>query len=378
MTLGTSTQGAALPQSGGTGAAATERIQAYDLARTFAIIFVFLGHIIITQTTVYPLVVIFGTLSPGLTMSLLGFVSAALLSVRDEEPGAFLLRRFTRIYIPLFTCLIVVLVIQTVAGTAVFHIHLVLHFLGLSGFFELFPHLNNASVGQGLWFVTTILTMYALLPALKRLFRHRLGLVHLIVVVVFSLVGYRWLNAAGAWNVVIAFSIGTYLAVNDRLEALSRRPVIPYILLACGLLGVCALASAHVIPFEIRGLLLPFYPVVFIPVFFMLARVLPRWVNRVSSLFAAVSYEFYILHFYFINRCFKELFGEGFRIIYQILIGFALTLALASILHLVDSRLRRPVDAYLLESGRKPRHERPRDDLEDQTPELRPSEDKPR
>lgn len=155
-------------------ATAGQRIQAYDLARTFAIVFVFLGHIIITQTTSSPLKVVFGTLSPGLTMSLLGFISAALLSTRANDAGVFLVRRFTRIYIPLFTCLAVVLIIQYAAGTAKTHTtDLVLHFLGLSGFFELFPHLNHASIGQGLWFVTTILSMYLLLPALQRVFAHR-------------------------------------------------------------------------------------------------------------------------------------------------------------------------------------------------------------
>jgi peptidoglycan/LPS O-acetylase OafA/YrhL len=326
---------------------ANERIKAYDLARTFAILAVFLGHVIVPQSTVRPLVVIFDTFSPGLTMSLLGFVSAALLALRTEETGAFLLRRFTRIYIPLFTCLIVVLVIQTIAGTAVYHLDLAVHFLGLSGFFELLGSTNDASVGQGLWFVTTILFMYLLLPVLRRLFRHRRGLVHLVVIVVLSLAAHRWLYTGGAWNVVIAFSIGTFLGVSGRLEALRRKPVALYLLLACCLLAVCALASAEIIPSWIRSLLLPLYPVVFIPVFFMLARVLPRWVMKPVSLFAAVSYEFYILHFYFINRCFRELFGDGFRLVYQTLIAFAIALGLASLLYICNTWLRRRADRYL-------------------------------
>jgi len=330
-----------------------ERIGAYDLARSFAIVFVFLGHIIISQTSSFALKVVFGTLSPGLTMSLLGFISAALLSIRTEEAGVFLIKRFSRIYIPLFSCLVVVLVIQSILGTAKFTLDTVLHFLGLSGFYELFPHLNEASVGQGLWFVTTILTMYLLLPALQRLFKHRRGLIHLLVAIVLSLAAYRWINAAGAWNVVIAFCIGTYVGVNGRLEALARRPPALYAGLACLLLGVCALASARVIPFWIRGLLLPFYPVVFIPIFFMLAKVLPRWLMGAASLFAAVSYEFYILHFYFINRGFDELFGGSLRMAAEIPISFAVTLVLASLLYFADSRLRRPVDAYLLETRRR-------------------------
>ncbi len=336
-------------------ATAGQRIQAYDLARTFAIVFVFLGHIIIAQSTNSPLKVVFETLSPGLSMSLLGFISAALLSARANDVGAFLTRRFTRIYIPLFTCLTVVLIIQSALGTAKAHTtDLVLHFLGLSGFFELFPHLNHASVGQGLWFVTTILSMYLLLPALQRVFAHRRGLIHLLIVIGLSLAAYRWMNAAGAWNVVIAFCIGTYLGVNGLLEALIyRRPVVLNLIFACCILGVCALSSAEVIPFWIRGLLLPLYPLAFVPLFFAAARVLPRWVNRAAAGFAAVSYEFYILHFYFIGRGFNELFGGSIRMGLEILISFLLVLAMATGLYFVDSRLRRPLDAYLLETKRR-------------------------
>jgi peptidoglycan/LPS O-acetylase OafA/YrhL len=333
-------------------ATAGERIEAYDLARSSAIVFVFLGHVIITQTTSFPLKVVLGTLSPGLSMSLLGFISAALLSTKTNDAGEFLVRRFSRIYIPLFTCLAMVIAIQAILGTAKIHTHLVLHFLGLSGFFELFLHVNKASVGQGLWFVTTILSMYLLRPALQRLFAHRRGLVHLLIVVGLSLAAYRWMNAAGAWNVVIAFCIGTYLGVNGLLEALYRKPVALYLVLGCCILAVCALSSAKVIPFWFRGLLLPLYPLVFIPLFFAAARVLPRCINRAASGFAAVSYEFYILHFYFIARGFDELFGGTIRMRYELPISFVLVLAIATGLHFFDSRLRRTVDAYFLETGR--------------------------
>jgi peptidoglycan/LPS O-acetylase OafA/YrhL len=86
------------------------------------------------------------------------------------------------------------------------------------------------------------------------------------------------------------------------------------------------------------------------PLFFAAARVLPRWINRAASGFAAVSYEFYILHFYFIGRSLDELFGEPIRVRLEILISFPLVLALATGLYFLDSRLRRSVDAYLLET----------------------------
>lgn len=152
---------------------------------------------------------------------------------------------------------------------------------------------------------------------------------------------------------VIAFCIGTYLCVNGLLEALLyRRPVVLNLIFACCVLGVCALASAHVIPFWIRGLLLPLYPLVFVPLFFAAARVLPHCINRTASGFAAVSYEFYILHFYFIGRGFNELFGDSIRMALEIPISFALVLALATVLYFLNSRLRRPLDAYLLETKR--------------------------
>jgi peptidoglycan/LPS O-acetylase OafA/YrhL len=340
----------------------TRRIEAYDLARTFAIVFVFLGHIIITQTTVFPLKVVFASFSPGLSMSLLGFVSAALLSARDEETGTFLIKRFTRIYIPLFVCLIVVLVMQSFLGTSKINTDTAVHFLGLSGVYSLLSHANNASVGQGLWFVTVILVMYLLLPLLKRLFKHRRGLVHLLIIIALSLVANHWLEAAGAWNVVIAFCIGTYFGVTGRLEGLSRKPAGLYIGLAVCLLGLCALASAKVIPFWFRGVLFPFYPVVFVPLFFLLARVLPRPVITASAFFAAVSYEFYILHFYFTNRDFSDLFGPSIRMAWEIPISFVLTLVVSCVLFVVGSGIRRVADAYFLgEGGREPAGDRGRE-----------------
>lgn len=327
----------------------TRRIEAYDLARSFAIIFVFLGHIVITQTTSFPLKVTFASLSPGLTMSLLGFVSAALLSTRNEDTGTFLVRRFTRIYIPVFVCLTAMLIMQTILGTSRVNLDTVVHFMGLSAVYPLLAHPDHASVGYGLWFVTVILAMYLLLPLLKRLFQHRRGLIHLLIVIGAGLVANRWLETAGAWNVVIAFCIGTYMGVNGRLEALSCRPVGRAIFYAACLLAVCALASARVIPFWVRGLLYPFYPVAFMPLFFIAARRLPRPVMTASAVFAAFSYEFYILHFYFVNRGFSSLFGSSFRMILEIPISFLLVLVVSVVLFAVDSAIRRKADAYFLE-----------------------------
>jgi hypothetical protein len=64
------------------------RIEGYDLIRSFAILTVFLGHILAKQTTGW-VHLAFCSLSPGLTMSLLGFISAALLSTKKQDCGSF-------------------------------------------------------------------------------------------------------------------------------------------------------------------------------------------------------------------------------------------------------------------------------------------------
>jgi peptidoglycan/LPS O-acetylase OafA/YrhL len=328
----------------------TERIDAYDLARTFAILVVFFGHAIVGHDIPDLLKGMVVILSPGLTMSLLGFVSAALLSVRTEDTEAFVVKRLTRIYVPLFVCLSVILLIQSLDGMLTLTLDTVVHYMGLTGVGVLLSHVNTASVGAGLWFVTTILAMYLLLPLLRRLFRHPRGLVHLLIAIAVGLLGNQWLYAGGSWNVVIAFCIGTYLGVNGRLDRLDHKPAGLYIMLACCLLTLCALASDQVIPMWTRGFFLPFYPVVFMPLFFSLAKVLPRPLTEASAFFSVLSYEFYLLHFYFINEHLNALLGRKLPLGLQMVIGFALTLVLACILFIINSWIRRSIEAYLLQT----------------------------
>jgi hypothetical protein len=312
---------------------------------------VFLAHAILGRTDIFPLKVILDALSPGLTMALLGFISAALLVGREEPTGVFLLRRATRIYVPLLVCLSAVLVLQSIVGTAKLEVvDTTLHYLGLSGFYSLVPATNQASIGQGLWFVTTILTMYLLLPVWRQLFAHRRGFLHLLITVALSLAARYWIDTAGAFNVVIAFCIGVYLGAQNRLQTLERQPLLLNAFLACALLALCALSSRLLllIPHWIRGLLLPFYSVVFIPLFFALSRVLPAWLKKLSTLFAALSYEFYILHFYLIGSGFTAIFGRSLRLRAEVPIAFALTLAFAYVLYIISYNLRRPIQAYLL------------------------------
>ena len=328
-------------------------MQAYDLARSFAIIFTFLGHAVIAHTSHYWLDRSLASLSPGLTMSLLGFVSAALLAGRESDGGTFLIRRLCRIYVPLIVCLAAVLVMQAFIGTARINDHTAIHFMGLSWALSLLNVANKASVGGGLWFVTAILAMYLLLPALRRLFGHKRGLLHLIIVVALCIVINRRVEVRDEnWNVVIAFCVGTYLTVSGRMEGLLRRPVWLWAVLAAALLGVCAVATVGDIPFWIRSLLFPFYPIVFVPLFFAVARHVPRPVMRAATLFALVSYEFYILQFYFINKALVDLTGISFPLPAAVAIGFVLTLAGACILYWPDSWLRARLERYLLASSK--------------------------
>lgn len=98
----------------------------------------------------------------GLTMSLLGFISAALLSsahdesARDEDFGSFLIKRFTRIYSSLIFCLIVILTIHALLGKKVMEMshagyvmaqHTLFHFMGMRAVFEMLEVDSEVTIG---------------------------------------------------------------------------------------------------------------------------------------------------------------------------------------------------------------------------------------
>lgn len=327
----------------------SQRIVGWDLIRAFAIITVFLGHVLQVQATNGAVLLAVHSLSPGLTMSLLGFLSAALLSDKEEASGAFLVRRFTRIYISLFLCLSLVLVVHAVLGKRVICAHTFLHFTGLSALLDMFGAKNQATVGAGLWFITAITGMYLLLPLLSILFRHRYGLLHLTAVILAcTALDFTMHGAHSTWNVVISFCVGVYVVVTDRLEPMLKRGVAFSLGFSAGLLIACALSTRGVLPYAMRGLLFPFYPLAFVPLFFLVAKKLPTPVTRAVCLFSALSYEFYIFHFYFINEKYHELFPGSASLLVQIAIGFSVTFALAYVLSSLASRLRRAANTYFL------------------------------
>jgi peptidoglycan/LPS O-acetylase OafA/YrhL len=325
------------------------RVRGYDLIRSFAVMTVFLAHIIDGQVTNPVLLNAARSVSPGLTMSLLGFISGALLSSRNTEPGPFLVKRLTRIYVPLLLCLTLVLVLHALVGRRVLCQHTLLHFLGLSGFFDLFLVKNHSSVGSGLWFITTIIAMYLLLPLLITLFRHKNGLLH-IAALVLACIGLSFVMYAtlSTWNVVISFCLGVYLSVNDRLDPLLGWGIAFPSLFSAGVIVVCALSTAGVLPYTIRAILFPLYPIAFVPLFFYVAERLPRCITWAAGVFAGLSYEFYILHFYFINDGWRDFFSESVSPLIQIAVAFAIIFTLAYVVSAIASRVRQAAIGYFL------------------------------
>lgn len=84
-----------------------KKLEGFDFIRSFAILIVFLGHILGRQCPNDTFTLITRILSPGLTMSLLGFISGYLLSSKYKLSygSRYYIKRFTRIYLTLFVCL---------------------------------------------------------------------------------------------------------------------------------------------------------------------------------------------------------------------------------------------------------------------------------
>lgn len=333
------------------GESMNRRVGGYDLIRSLAILVVFLGHVITKQETNRTVLLIFQSLSPGLTMSLLGFISAALLSSREYDFGEFLARRFIRIYISLILCLCTILIIYSLLGKLVLNQHTLLHFMGLSAFFDIFIVNNKAMIGSGLWFITVIVVMYLLLPLLQKLFKHPQGFYNLIAVIVScTILNFLMYGTSSIWNVVISFSVGVYLVGNHSIGKLTSWSggLSPLFSACAALLAVSALATAKVLPYETRGLLFAIYPLTFVPLLFAVSRWLPSPVIRIASFFAGFSYEFYILHFYFINNL---LFRHPLNLYQQIAVSFTVTCVLAYLISRLASKVGKQLIRHLLKQN---------------------------
>ncbi|MFC5700853.1 acyltransferase family protein [Cohnella faecalis] len=331
----------------------SQRILGYDLSRTFAVIFVFVAHIILAQWDNKYSTIFFTSFSPGVTMSLLGFVSACLLANSesvDNKFSHFLFRRITRIYLPMILCLTFAAILAKSLGTSIQSDHLIYHYLGAALFFDWLKVPNNASVGWGLWFVTAILIMYVLLPVLKLAFKHRNGRLHFILFyilcVTINIVSVP--PESSFWNVAVSFGFGVYLASNGLLSKVLNLKLVWAVPLAILLLFICSLCSAGIIHFDIRKLLFPLYPIAFMPIFFSLASRISGLLEKSISKFSEISFEFYMLQFYFINGGFTKIFGGQFHLVWQIVIGFCAALLVSILLAEIGKRLRRAADNYFL------------------------------
>ena len=248
----------------------SNRTAGYDVIRSFAIIVVFLAHSVRYQARNSVLDLILYSLSPGLTMSLLGFISGVLLTKKYGTIYAseYFIGRFTRIYSSLFVCLTVLSLYLTLLGKTVANRDSLLHFLGLSGFFSLFDVQSKSPLGTGMWFVTTIMAMYLLLPLLVIVLSHKNGFRHLFVIIVL----FTWLDSViygsmSTWNVAIAFTIGSYVGLKGTHDWFERVSVFS-IVLAVIVLTLSALATVDIIPrYQTHRMLFALYPIAFVPVF---------------------------------------------------------------------------------------------------------------
>ncbi|MCP4353992.1 MAG: acyltransferase [Desulfobacterales bacterium] len=328
------------------------RLTGFDLIRTFAILTVFLGHIINRQTDSELLLLIIKSLSPGLTMSLLGFISAVLLTKKyqDNYNGKFYINRFSRIYISLFICLGAVSIFHFLLGKDVINQHSILHYMGLSVFFDFFSVTNNSSLGQALWFISVIVFMYFMLPTLTALFNHKNGLFHLLLVILFSFfMNFLMYGTQSSWNVIISFAVGAYIGLKNKLESICEKNILYFLFSSLFLLILCGMATSRIIPYLIRELLFPFYPLAFVPLFIKSAQHLPKFASYIVTFYAEISYEFYILHVYFINDYFSEIFPNINGLIYEIVIAFFIILTISFIMSKLAKILRLHIVSYLLE-----------------------------
>jgi hypothetical protein len=155
-------------------------------------------------------------------------------------------------------------------------------------------------------------------------------------------------GTASVWNVVISFSVGVYLGVNDRTTWFAIGGVPRPLFGSMVLLTIAVLSTVKVMPYALRGVLFAFYPLVFVPLLFAVSNKLPHKILGMFSFFASLSYEFYILHFYFINGSFADFFPIHTSLRVQVMMSFLATLVVAYAISRVASYCRKMADGYLL------------------------------
>lgn len=229
--------------------------------------------------------------------------------------------------------------------------HTLFHFMGMSAVFEMLKVDSEVTIGSGLWFITAIIVLYLVFPLLQKVFRHPRRLLHLVLFVALcTVLNFVMYGTQSMWNVVISFAVGVYCGVNGYTKRLTdtRAPMVVPLVGCVGLLTMAALCTAHVLPNSVRSLLFAFYPLAFVPVLFAVSRKLPKPILVASGVFAGLSYEFYILHFYFVNDRFKDFFPASIPLSGQAIIAFAITIVLAYVISKGATRFKQMADNYLL------------------------------
>lgn len=329
------------------------RIQSFDVARTFAILVTYFAHIIAFQAPESPLTIGLLMLSPGATMAILGFISAALIVPPEGVwPATELPKRFIRIYVPMLLCSIVSFALGQIHHIPYDLRQIAFHLLGTSLFMDWFNVPNNATIGYGLWFVTAILIMYFTLPIQVALFRHHNGFYHLVVYNLLCILLREFLPADSSfWTVAVSFALGVYLVVNGKLEIVIKCSVIKIMPLV--LLAVVGSYLALRLPNSrwLFGFIIPFYPLVLMPFMGKLADKLPHLINTLVAWFSEISYEFFIIQFALFNGALWRFVGKQ-SLCEHIATSFILTLFAAWSLNRLGRIIRFSIENYLLQRRR--------------------------
>lgn len=322
------------------------RTAAFDFVRSFAIFFVVIGHSLSKD------ILIIKIISPGLTMSVLGFISGYLLCYRyDTFDSAFYVKRFSRIYASLFVCLLTITALHLILSYDVLNQHSIIHFMGLSFFLSLLQVENQSSIGNGLWFITVINLMYLLLPIIRHLYRHYNARLHLFGAIFLCLfLNEVMYGTASAWNVIIAFNIGCYVSLRSDVETFTKKPFLYYLCATLCVLMICALSISQILPFKCREYLLPLYPFFAFPLLFKFGNRLNRSLIKIIGWFSSISYEVYILHFYFIHEYFSKLFPIIQSASLRLIVGLMIVLPLANVCSKIGKFLAFKTFNYLLNS----------------------------
>ena len=320
----------------------------FDFLRAFAVFAVYICHIFNGQIKSPTLLLLCHVISPGITMSALGFMSGFLLSQRYNTFGDnFYIRRFLRIYTSLIICLTVIAAFHLCMGYHVMTQHTILHFMGLSLFIGLVGMENKSSLGGGLWFITVILGMYVLLPLMRRLYSHRNRKVHIAGTIILCLLLNTFMyGAQSSFNVIISFNLGCYLALNKK-DFLSKKDIFFHVLGTALILILCGYLTVFK-AWKLRDLLFPLYPVVVIPLLYRIGSCIRGALSKVVAWCSSISYEVYIVHFYFINRNLIDLFPCINSPLIHILTSFAIVIPLAYLLSTAAAKAQGFINAYLL------------------------------